>query len=212
MRQILLFLLTLFTVSAFAQRYPFANDFVKGAVIMKDHSLRSGEIRWYPQQTEKLNFRESGKSKITKYSPEDIEGFMTDSLRFVSLLNLEVYADNFPVFGNMSSIKHTFAHRLDSGRFNIYYVVITRFNAFTRTLGSYPNFLFEDTRDSSHTLIPYPYAIRMPGRWYEVAKQNLFVMFKDYPSIVEKIRNFNPQNDFMDIIDAVETANRQRNS
>jgi hypothetical protein len=200
----------LFTVSAFAQRYPFENNFIKGVVIMKDHSLQSGEVKWYPQQTEKLNFRESGKKKVIKYSPEDIAGFVAaDTLKFVSLLNLTVYADNYPVFNNFSTIKHTFAHLIDSGRFTIYFVVITRFNAFTRTLGSYPNFLFQDTRDSSGKLIPYPFAIRMLERNYEAAKANLFVMFRDYPAIVEKLRNFTRRDNFLEIVDMIEAVNRQ---
>src|SRR6187402_2214242 len=122
MKQITLLLFNLLTFSAFGQNYPFAKDFVRGAIIFKDSSQKTGQIKWFPHQNEKLKFRVTEIGEVVKYSPEEIAGFSADTLRFVSLYNFDVYSDNYALLGKTSSIKHTFGQLLDTGKFNIYLV------------------------------------------------------------------------------------------
>ena len=75
---------------------------------------------------------------------------------------------------------------LDKGKFNIYFVVITGYNAISGSFQTYPNFLFQSIRDTNFTLVTYPYAIRMKDKKYVNTKNNLYVMFKDYLEIVKK--------------------------
>ena len=155
-----------------------------------------------------MKFRETEKGETIKYSPEDIVGFSTDTFKFVSLLNFEAYADNYALLGKTSTIKHTFGQLLDKGKFNIYFVVITGYNAISGGIQTYPNFLFQNTRDTNFTLVAYPYAIRMKDKKYDKAKENLYVMFKDYPEIVEKLKSYKQQNDFFEIVNLIKAINR----
>jgi hypothetical protein len=190
-----------------AQEYPFAKDFVNGTITLKDSTQKNGQLKWFPQQNEKLKFRENEKSDTKKYAPEDLLGFNTDSLKFVSLSNLEVYAEEYPLIGKMTKVKHTFGQLIDSGTFNIYFLVISGYNAMSGAIQTYANFLFEKKTDSGYQYAAYPFRIRMKDRKYENAKDDLYVFFKNYPDLVEKIRVYKQQDDFFAIIDAMKAVN-----
>lgn len=209
MRQTALLFLTLLTFSAFGQNYPFTKDFVNGTIVLKDSSQKTGQVKWFPHQNEKLKFRETGKRETVKYSPEEIVGFSADTLKFISLYNFNAYSDNYALLGKTSNIKHTFGQLLDAGKFNIYFVLITGYNAISGAIQTYPNFLFQNTKDNNFGLIAYPFAIRMKDKKYDKAKENLYIMFKDYPDIIEKLKSYKQQDDFFEIINMVKAVNRQ---
>ena len=204
-----LVLFSLLTFSSFAQDYPFAKDFASGTLLLKDGTTKTGQIKWAPQQNFKLRFRENEKGDIVKYSAADIAGFMAGDLKFVSLLNFEVYADDYALLGKTSTIKHTFAQLIDSGKFNIYLVVYTGYNAISGSIVDYQNFLFQTTANNAAVLVAYPYAIRMRDKKYENAKDNLYTLFKDYPDVIEKLKNYKQQDDFLEIIDMIKSINRR---
>jgi len=201
---LLLFLLTL---SARGQNYPFARDFIKGEIILKDSSRKAGLIKWFPAPEEKLVFRENENSSKQKYPPEDLLGFKVDTFRFVSIADFEVYGNDYALLGKISKIKHTFGELIDSGRFNIYFVLYNGYNALSGTMQSYPNYLFEKKSDSGYQYAAYPAGMRMKEKKYEMAKESLYVFFRDYPEIIEKIKSYKPEQDFSGIIKLVERLN-----
>lgn len=209
MRHTIPLLLVFWTFTAFGQNYPFAKGFVPGTVVLKDNSLKSGQVKWLPNQNEKLKFRETGNGEITKYSPEEIAGFSVDTLKFISLFNFYAYADNYALVGKTSYIEHTFGQTIDTGKFNIYFVLITGYNAITGAIQSYPNFLFQDSQNNTPGLKAYPYAIRMKDKKYERAKIDLYALFKDYPDLIDMLKNYDKRDDFFEIINRVKAINRQ---
>jgi hypothetical protein len=208
MRQLIFIVLTVLSFSVFGQNYPFAKDFVSGVVVFKDSSQKKGQVKWFPDQNEKLKFRETENGKTIKYPPEEIMGFSADTFKFVSLYNFDVYSENYSLLGKTSHIKHTFGQQVDSGKFNIYLVFITGYNAISSSIQTYPNFLFQK-KDNDSSLVAYPFAIRMKDKKFEKAKENLYVFFKDYPDIVQKIKNYKQQDNFFEIISLIKTVNRQ---
>ena len=207
MKLLVLTVLFFRTVAAGAQDYPFAKDFVPGTIILKDSSKKAGQIKWYPDPGEKLKFRENENGKTIKYTAEEILGFNVDSLKFVSLFNFEVYAAQYALLGKKMTVKHTFGQLLDSGRYNIYFVTISEYNALSGGIQNYPNFLFEKKTDSGYQYAAYPFAIRMRDKKYENAKENLFVFFKDYPEIIDKIKSYKQQDSFLEIISLMKKLN-----
>ena len=149
------------TITAGAQDYPFTKDFVPGTIITKDSTIKTGQIKWYPDPGEKLKFRENGNSKTVKYTAEELLGFNVDSLKFVSLFNFEVYAAQYVLLGKRLTVKHTFGQLLDSGHFNIYFVNISEYNALSGVMQNYPNFLFEKMTSNGNQYASYPEGIRM---------------------------------------------------
>jgi hypothetical protein len=194
-------------IYVFAQDYPFAKKFISGNITFKDSAQQKGQLKWFPHQNEKLKFRENENAETKKYSPEDLIGFKADTLNFVSLFNLEVYAENYALLGKTSRVRHTFGQMLDSGKYNIYFVLITGYNAISGAIQTYPNFLFEKKTESSYEYASYPFAIRMKDKKYEKAKENLYVFFKDYPDVIEKIKSYKQQNDFFEIVDLMKKLN-----
>ena len=207
MRHLLLVIFTYLTLSVYGQDYPFAKNFINGTIILKDSTQLTGQIKWYPHQNEKLKFRENENSKIKKYSPEDLIIFKTDTLNFVSLFDLEVYSDNYALLGRTSKIKNTFGQLLDSGSYNIYFVLITGVDAISGAIQIYPNFYFERKLDGKFHYAAYPFGVRMNDKRYEKAKDNLYTFFKDYPQLLEKIKAYKKQNNFFEIIELMETLN-----
>ena len=186
-----------------AQKYRFVN----GRIILKDATQLSGQLKWFPSQNDKLKFRESENADTKKYSPADLIGFTTDSLKFVSLFDLEVYSDSYALSGRTSKIKHTFGQLLDSGSYNIYFVSVTGADAISGTIQTYPNFYFEKRVDNNYLYAAYPFAIRMKDKRYEKAKDSLYLFFKDYPQIIEKIKAYKKQDDFFEIIQLMKQLN-----
>ena len=207
MRQIVLFLFILLAFSSFAQSYPFMEDFVNGAVILKDSSSKSGQVKWFPSQDQKLKFRETEKGKTIKYSPEEVAGFTVDTFKFSSVSNFEAYAGDYTLLGKTSHIKHTFGQVLGTGKFNVYLVMILGYNAISGGMQTYPNFLFQNSRDSSLAPVAYPVAIRMKDKKYERAKEDLYILFKEYPAIVDKLKKYRQEDNFFEIINMVKAVN-----
>ncbi|WP_153797589.1 hypothetical protein [Foetidibacter luteolus] len=209
MKLLILTALTFLTGYAYSQSYPFVKDFVSGTIIFKDSSTKAGQIKWFPHQNEKLKFREHENAETIKYSPEEIAGFSADTLLFVSLYNFEAFSGNYPLLGKTTHIKHTFGELIDRGKFNIYLVVITGYDAIGGAIQIYPNFLFQNTQDSNSNPVAYPFAIRMRDKKYDKAKVGMQELFKDYPEIVEKINSYKQQDDFYEIINMVKMINRK---
>ena len=204
-----LVLLSLLTFSSFAQEYPFVKDFANGTLILKDGTKKTGLIKWIVQQNFKLRFRENEKADIVKYKFEDLAGFTVGGFQFVSLFNFDAYADDYALVGKISTIKRTFGELLDTGKFNIYRVDITGYNAISGSIENYTNFLFKNTVNNTMGLVAYPYAIRMKDKKYETAKENLYFLFKEYPEVIEKLKNYKKEDDFLDIIDMIKAINRR---
>jgi hypothetical protein len=207
MKYLIFAALTFFSKSIYRQEYPFAKNYINGSIILKDSTQRTGQIKWYPDPTEKLKFREGENADIKKYSPEDLLSFNVDSLKFVSLFNFEVYADNYALSGKTIRVKHTFGQLLDSGKYNIYFVIIAGNNALAGGIQTYSNFIFEKKEDGSYHYAAYPFATRMKDKRYENAKENLYIFFKDYPDIIEKIKSYKQQDNFFEIIDLMKKLN-----
>jgi hypothetical protein len=198
------------TFSSFAQRFPpFFNDYAKATVLLKDSTLKTGMVKWDCDPMQKLSFRESELALPEKFAIDDIIAFYTskDKHKFISLANFEAYADLYALVGKASKIKHTFGEQLDSGRFNIYLVIIV--GEMRGSAQGYPNIVFQNTSDNTMGLVAYPFNIRMWDKKYEKAKENLYALFKDYPQIVEAIKNYKKEDDFNTIVEMVKAVNRQ---
>jgi hypothetical protein len=207
MKLLTIIVLFLQTVAVRAQEYPFAKDFVHGTIVLKDSTQKTGQIKWYPDPGDKLKFREKENSKTLKYAPEELLGFNVDSLKFVSLFNFEAYAAQYALLGKKLKVKHTFGQLQASGRYTIYFINISEYNALSGAIQNYPNFVFEKKTDSGFQYAAYPVAIRMSNAKYEKAKEDLYVFFADSPEIIEKIKLFKQQDNFFEIIDLVKRSN-----
>jgi hypothetical protein len=207
MRHLIIILLTFLTMPVHGQLYSFEKNFVNGTIILKDSTKLAGQLKWFPSQNERIKFKENGNTDVKKYSPEDLIGFTVDSMNFVSLFDLEVYSDNYVLFGKTSKIKHTFGQLYDSGSFNIYFVLISGYDAISSTSQTYPNFYFEKKIDKNSVCAAYPFALRMRDKKYEKAKENLYVFFKDNQQIIERIRAYKKEDNFFEIIDLLKKAN-----
>src|SRR5690606_21887982 len=130
-----------------------------------------------------------------------------DTLKFVSLFDLEIYSDNYALLGKTTKIKHTFGQLLDTGSFNIYFVLITGYDAISGAIQTYPNFYFEKKVNGNFEYAAYPFAIRMKDKKYEKAKENLNIFFKDYPQIIEKLKTYRQQDDIFEIINLMKKEN-----
>ena len=70
------------TIQASGQDYPFAKSFMNGKIILKDGTQRNGQIKWFPDQNEKLKFRESENDATQRFSPEELLGFIVDTFKY----------------------------------------------------------------------------------------------------------------------------------
>ena len=138
------------------QNYPFTKNFINGTIILKDSTQKAGQLKWFPDPGEKLKFRENENDETKKYTPEQLLGFTADTLKFVSLFNFEVYASDYALTGKTLKVKHTFAQLLDSGKYNIYFVMVTGYNAVAGGIQTYPNFLFEKKKTVVINMPPIP--------------------------------------------------------
>lgn len=211
MKQLISLTLLFISLFFYAQNYPFATEFTNGKVVLKDLSEMSGQIKWYPSQNDKLRFRKNENENPVKYTPDDLISFSSGDMKFVPLHNFQAYADNYALIGTPTKIENTFGQVISEGKFNVYLTSIRGYNAIARTPEDYLNFVFTDTSDPDKKLYAYPYMIRMKEKKYEKAKENLYVLFKDYPEIVEKIRACKKENNFLEIIDMIGNINTQKN-
>jgi hypothetical protein len=203
-----LFTLTLVLTGALSAQiqqptYPFSRDFKPGLILLNDGSQKSGLIKWFAAQEEKLIFRENEKAPKQKFPPEDLAGFQVDSFRFRSISGFEVYGNDFALLGKMSEIKHTFGQLLDSGKVNTYLVYYSGYNALGGSIQSYVNILFERKTDSGKVYAAYPVEVRMKDKKFEKVKDNLLTFFIDYPEVAEKIKTLQQQNGLAELLDLV---------
>jgi hypothetical protein len=204
----LLFILTLIlpvylSAQTQAPSYSFAGNFMPGTIFLNDSTQKSGLIKWFPAQEEKLQFRENQKASKQKFPPEDLAGFRVDSFRFHSISGFEVYGNDFALLGKMSKINHTFGQLLDSGKVNSYLVYYSGYNALAGAAQSYANILFEKKTDSGWVYAAYPVALRMKEKKFEKIKENLQSFFSDYPEIAEKIKTIQQQDGFSELLNLV---------
>ncbi|WP_314243992.1 hypothetical protein [Empedobacter tilapiae] len=203
MKTILLITLMISSLVINAQEYSFAKDFVTGKVTLNDLSELNGELKWTPSHDSDLKFRKTKDDKVTKYNPNEIIGFTVDKMSFVSLKNLIVYSDNYALIGQTTKIKESFAQVVSKGKFNIYLITLAGYNPISRAPEDYLNFIFQDATNEKNNLIAYPYLIRMKEKKYEKAKADLYILFKDYPEVIEKIKSFNKENSFLELIEMI---------
>src|SRR5581483_6117616 len=123
MKNVLLALCILISGTVAAQNYPFAQNFVPGAIILKDTTVKNGLIQWFPSPFEMLSFKAPDQNEAVKYTFTDLLGFKTDSLQFKTLNDISVYGESFVYKNKLSVIKQTFAQVIYTGKINIYYVL-----------------------------------------------------------------------------------------
>ena len=206
-RKLLLFTICTFIMLAVsAQDYLFSKDYVSGSVTLKNSVRIPGEIKWMPDQTTRLKFSKNIKSSPVRYSPEDLLGFQVDSLRFVSVFNFEVYAENYEFLGNTTKIKSTFAQLLDSGNYNILLVTTSGYNR-NGDLQYYKNYLFQRKSAGGFQYAAYPIGLYASEKNYDQVKQKLLQFFKDDPVIIAKIKTAVQQDDFSDTVEQLKKLN-----
>jgi hypothetical protein len=180
--------------------YPFASNFTRGIIQFPDGSQKTGLIKWYPAQEEKLIFRENEKAPKQKFPPEELAGFQVDSLRFRSISEFKVYGNDFVLLGKMTKVSHTFGQLIDSGKVNSYLVYYSGYNALAGSPQSYLNILFEKKTDSGYVYAAFPVDMRMRDKKFEKVKDSLILFFSDYPAVAEKLKFLRQQDDFTDIL------------
>jgi hypothetical protein len=200
MKHLLKVMLLLWAASACGQEYPFVKKYVAGNVLLRDSTLRSGQIRWFPAQNAQLKFRMDSKAEAVQYSPQDVLGFTVDSLTFVPLFNLQVYSTAYVTLGKMSAVSHVFGQVIDRGTYNIYLILSSDYNAMSERNETYANFIFEQKISDAFQYAAYPFDLMMKDSKYEKAKEGLYSFFKDYPEVIQKIKDYNPQDDFFEVI------------
>ncbi|MPT31648.1 MAG: hypothetical protein E2600_08275 [Chryseobacterium sp.] len=205
MKHLYTIFLALNFIISYGQEYSFAKEFTTGSINLKDLLTVDGELKWFPSQTNDLKFRKNEKEKAVKYKPSDILGFSSENMRFVTLTNFTAFADTYALVGRPIEIKETFGEVISEGKFNIFLVIITGYNPISGGIGNYSNFLFQDSQDKNGRLYAYPYLIRMKEKKYENAKEQLYILFKDYPEIIEKIKNFKKEDNFLEIIETIKS-------
>lgn len=210
MKQIFSLILLFSILFSYGQNYPFATAFAGGKVILKDSSELDGQIKWYPSQNDKLSFRTDENKKPVKYTPDEIAGFSSEDLKFVPLHHFTAFADNYALIGTPTKIESTFGQVISEGKFNIYLTSIRGYNAVARTAEDYLNFVFQKSADPEKKLYAYPYLIRMKDKKYEKAKENLYILFKDYPEITEMIKQFKKEGSFLKIIEMIENIDKNK--
>jgi hypothetical protein len=167
-----------------------------GSITMKDSSQEAGQIRYLPDQKLRVRFRLNEGDNPKRYSPEELMYFTVDNLKFVSLFNFDLYAENYAFVGQTTKIKSTFGLLLDSGSFNIYQVTISGFDPATNAIQIYSNYLFEKKSGNRVQYAAYPVNMPASNKYYDEVKDNLMVFFKDYPEIIAKIKSLKQSDDF----------------
>ncbi|OQP62374.1 hypothetical protein A3860_28870 [Niastella vici] len=198
------------TWSVRAQSYPFAKDFVPGTITMKDATQKKGLIKWFPSPNEKLWFKPN-REQEEKYAVNDLQGFNTDSLQFKTLSNLDVYGEDFPLLNRMSKLKQTFAQVIYTGKINVYYVLYFGYNALEGKYETYPNIIFEKTKEEKQEYAAFPVMIKMQDKKYEKAKQNLYPFFKDYPAIQQKLKQYYLDSNIFSLVEFIKTNSGDKN-
>lgn len=185
-----------------AQDYPFMKEFQPGYIVLKDSSRKQGFIRWFPSQKEKLRYREKESSASEKFAPSELAGFVVDTFVFESLTDFEAYGDYYPMLGRTSSIKETFGRVLHKGKISMYLVFYYGYESVSGAI-NYPNVVFTRYKDGKLQYVSYPVFVKMKEKRYEKAKQPLIEFFADYPEIVQLVKAYTRDSNFMEILDKV---------
>jgi len=193
-----------------AQSYPFAKDFVPGTITMKDATQKKGLIKWFPSPNETLRFKPNEEQE-EKYAVNDLQGFNTDSLQFKTLTNLEVYGEDYPLFNRMSKLQQTFAQVIYTGKINVYYVLYFGYDAIQGKYVTYPNIIFEKTREKKPEYAAFPVMIKMQDKKYEKAKQNLYPFFKEYPAIQQKLKQYYLDSNIFSLVEFIKSNSGDKN-
>jgi len=209
MKSLIIIVCLFITWSASAQDYPFIKKFVPGTITMKDESRKTGLIKWFPDPTEKLRFK-SNEGSEEKYLITDLQGFVTDSLHFKTLTNLEIYGEDYTLLDRMSKLKYTFAQILYTGKINVYYVLYHGYDALQGFI-TYPNLIFEKTKNDKPEYAAFPVYIRMREKKYDQAKEKLLPFFSEYPSIQEKLKTFNRTTNVSSFVDFIKQIPEVKN-
>ena len=210
MKSLLIIVGLFITWSVRAQSYPFAKDFVPGTITMKDATQKKGLIKWFPSPNEKLRFKPSEEQE-EKYAIGDLQGFHTDSLQFKTLNNLEVYGEDYPLFSRMSKVQQTFAQVVYTGKINIYYVLYFGYDALQGKYVTYPNIIFEKTKEQKPEYAAFPVMIKMQDKKYEKAKQNLYPFFKEYPAIQQKLKQYYLDSNIFSLVEFIKSNSGDKN-
>lgn len=211
MKSLIIVVCLFIACSVSAQDYPFIKKFVPGTIILKDATQKTGLIRWFPDPTEKLRFKPSEDGVEDKYAVPDLQGFITDTLHFKMLSNLEVYGENYPLLNKLSKLKYTFAQIIYTGKINVYYVLYNGYDALQGGYSTYPNLIFEKTKDDKPEFAAFPVYIRMKEKRYEQAKERLLPFFSEYPSIQEKLKTFNRVANMLTFVDFIKQIPEVKN-
>ena len=193
----------LISATVTAQSYPFAKNFVPGTISLKDGSLKKGFIKWFPSPAEKLRFKTAEQDDAEKYSFTDLVGFQTDSFQFKTLSDLSVYGESYTLLNKMSDIKQTFGQIVYTGRINIYYVLYYGYDAVQGGIVTYPNIIFEKTKEDKQEYAAFPVLTRMREKKYEQAKQNLLPFFSEYPAILEKLKLYTMDSNIFSFVEFI---------
>lgn len=210
MKSLIIVVCLLITCSVSAQDYPFIKNFVSGTIILKNGTRKTGLIKWFPDPSEKLRFKWNEEADEEKYQIPDLQGFITDTLHFKMLSNLEIYGEKYPLLNRMSKLKYTFAQIIYAGRINVYYVLYNGYDAL-QGYTAYPNLVFEKTKDNKPEYAAFPLYIRMREKRYEEAKERLLPFFSEYPGIQEKLKTFNRTTNMLNFIDSLKQIPEVKN-
>jgi hypothetical protein len=210
MKSLIIIVGMLISWSVRAQSYPFAKDFVPGTITMKDATQKKGLIKWFPSPNEKLRFKPNNEQE-EKYAIADLQGFKTDSLQFKTLINLEVYGEDYPLLNKMSNLHQTFAQVVYTGNINIYYVLYYGYDALQGGFVTYPNIIFEKIKEEKQEYAAFPVMIRMQDKKYEQAKQKLYPFFKEYPAIQQKLKQYHLDSNIFSLVEFIKTNSGVKN-
>jgi hypothetical protein len=198
------------TWSVSAQNYPFAQQFVPGTITLRDATQKKGLIKWFPSPNEKLRFK-INEEQEEKFGCTDLQGFSTDSLQFKTLTNLEVYGEDFTSRNRLSVLKQSFAQVIYTGTINIYYVLYYGYDARRGGITTFPNIIFEKTREDKQEYAAFPVLTKMHEKKYEQAKQNLYPFFSDFPDIQEKLKKYHQNNNIISLVEFIKKIPENKN-
>ncbi|MBO9205008.1 MULTISPECIES: hypothetical protein [Niastella] len=211
MKSLIIIVCLFITCSVRAQDYPFIKNFVHGTIILKDATQKEGLVRWFPDPSEKLRFKLNNNDPEEKFQIPDLQGFITDTLHFKMLSNLEIYGEDYPMLSRMSKLKYTFAQIIYTGKINVYYVLYNGYDARQGCFEPYPNLIFEKTTDNKPEYAAFPVYINMREKRYDQAKEKLLPFFNEYPAIQEKLKTFNRQTNMLGVVDYIKQIPATKN-
>lgn len=210
MKSLIIIVGLLITTAVHAQSYPFARNFVPGTIILKDATQKKGLIKWFPSPSEKLRFKLNDLPE-EKYAIADLQGFSTDSLQFKTLNDLEVYGEDFTLRNQLTPLKHSLAQVIYTGKINVYYVLYYGYDPVQGSITTFPNIIFEKTKEEKQEYAAFPVNIRMHEKKYEKAKQNLYPFFSEYPSIQEKLKIYSRDKDIFSLVEYIKQIPEVKN-